>query len=75
MHPVVLPGKATNGIHRDAYVPDFHLSPQKHLGPGHQACKPDLSGHLGTEKESRLLFNFKDQSLTLSACKQIFLSI
>lgn len=47
----------------------------KHLRPGHQACKPDFSGHLGTEEEKRLLFNFKDQSLVLSTCKQTFLSI
>lgn len=41
----------------------------KHLEPGPQACKPDFSGCLGTEKESWVLFNFKDQSLTLSSCK------
>lgn len=41
----------------------------EHQGPGHQGCKQTSQRHLDTVKESRLLFNFKDQSLTLSTCK------
>lgn len=33
---------ASSGDHRDACVPDFHLSPGAQ-GPGHQGCKTDFS--------------------------------
>lgn len=55
--------------HRDASVPDFHPCPW-----ASGTWSPRLQNRLliDTVKEGRLLFNFKDQSLTLSACKSYF---